>query len=62
MSNIEKGSKYRILKHLFDTHTGSMIPSGTQIKIDEILDSGTVRVTDDVGRVLWVKSSDILVY
>ena len=62
MLNIEKGNKYTLTKQLFDTYTGSMIPIGTKIKIDEVQRNGTVRVRDSVGRVLWVKSSDISVY
>jgi|TARA_R110002096_G_scaffold410075_1_gene609598 hypothetical protein len=62
MLSIEKGNRYVISKQLFDTHTGSMIPTGTSIKVDEVLDTGAVRVTDGAGRVLWVKLSDISVY
>jgi len=62
MLNIKKGNKYTLTTQLFDTYTGSMIPAGTKIKIDEVQSNGTARVRDSVGRVLWVKSSDISVY
>ena len=59
MLNITKGNKIIIERDLYDAHTGQRIPKGSKIKIDEVLKHGVVRVTDAVGRVLWIKRSDI---
>lgn len=59
MSKIEKGSRIVIKRDIYDAHTGQYIPKGSKIKIDEVLDNGVVRVNDAVGRILWIKRSDI---
>lgn len=59
MLNIRKGNKIVTKSDISDAHTGQYIPKGSKIKIDEILEHGVVRVTDAVGRVLWIKRSDI---
>ncbi len=59
MSKIKKGDKLVTNKDIYDAHTGQYIPRGSKIKIDEVLKHGVVRVNDAVGRVLWIKHSDI---
>ena len=59
MLNIRKGNKIVTQKDIYDAHTGQYIPKGSKIKIDEVLKHGVVRVNDAVGRVLWIKRSDI---
>jgi len=59
MLNIKKGDRVIVKRDLHDAHTGQRIPKGSKIKIDEILEHGVVRVNDAVGRILWIKASDI---
>jgi hypothetical protein len=60
MSNIKRGSKY-IISNNTQTPNG-MVYKGTKVKVEEFISKDKIRVHDEVGRVLWVKSSDILVY
>jgi hypothetical protein len=59
MNELKKGNKYTTVRDLYDAHTGQYIPKGSKIKVDEILDHNVVRVNDAVGRILWIKATDI---
>lgn len=60
MSSMQKGDKAVISETRL--MSSGMIYKGTKVKVDLVKSDDRIRVTDEVGRVMWVKSSDILVY
>ena len=60
MSSIRKGSK-GVVSASMQTPRG-MIYKGTKIVVEEYVSDDQIRIHDQAGRVLWVKSSNILMY
>jgi len=60
MSSIKNGTRGMVSSNI-QTSSG-MVYKGTKVKVEEVVSSDRVRVRDEVGRVLWVKSSNIIVY
>jgi hypothetical protein len=60
MSSIRKGTKGVVSTNM-QTPRG-MIYKGTKIVVEEYVSDDQIRIHDQAGRVLWVKSSNILMY
>ena len=52
------GDKVKVMKDI--PSIDGMLHKNTIVKIDEIKKDNTMRVTDTLGKIWWVKTSDIM--